>query len=492
MKIVIVDTPRLVTIEHYNDVANAPLSASLNSGYALAISRRAGWETAFFDASYLQAEPETIAAGILAEGADIVLFHWVYSWGNESAIRGVMDQLKQGQGGLVGAFGLFPTLSRTRLFSYAPGLDFIITGEFEETLEDLLSALHKGVLPSGAPGLALRDTAYVPRELPDDLSWLPVPDDVGANCSYTTMNIAASRGCFGDCGFCFINRFYGCSRRRERAVASLEAEVDIRLQRRTIEQLYFVDPTFIGFGNGQKERIAAISGIAKAAGVPFGFETRVDTVDREQIDIVAKNGAASIFLGIESGCDSVLQRINKRITTQQIATAVDCIRDSGIRLNIGFIMFEPDSTIAELAENYAFLEKLGLLADHELTANLLYHSQIMLSGSSSWERFEQEGRLLLDERLPFEAGYCFKDDAVARVCRTMRRMATEYFLGMERFRNGSARQLAGDAVNVIMKDAFQTSLRHADSQSPQEYDRREELLLESLSSQLDSEVTVDR
>jgi len=35
MKLLIVENPRPLTIEHYNDVANTPLSASLNSGYAI-------------------------------------------------------------------------------------------------------------------------------------------------------------------------------------------------------------------------------------------------------------------------------------------------------------------------------------------------------------------------------------------------------------------------------------------------------------------------
>ena len=58
-----------------------------------------------------------------------------------------------------------------------------------------------------------------------------------------------------------------------------------------------------------------------------------------------------------------------------------------MELNLGFIMFEPDSTLAELEENYAFLEELELLEGHELTANLLYHNQIVLHGSAAWERF---------------------------------------------------------------------------------------------------------
>lgn len=480
MKIAIIENPRPPCPEHYNDVANAPLSASLNSGYALAIARRAGWDAVYLDMTASRSDAETVAAGILGAEADLILFHWVYSWGHESTVCRIMDLIRCTSHAPMGAFGLFPTLSRDRLLSFAPQLDFIIAGEFEQTLEELLLTFEAGRGVTAISGLALRDVPYVPREPPDDLSWLPVPDDVGANCNFATMNIAASRGCFGNCGFCFIHRFYGCSRRREREVAAVEAEIEARLLRRNIEQIYFVDPTFIGYGRGQKERAAAISGIAHSAGIPFGFETRVDTVDEETAGMLARNGASSIFLGIESGCDSVLQRINKNVTPRQIERAVRCIRDSGIRLTVGFIMFEPDSTLPELAENYTFLENLGLLDEHELTANLLYHSQILLCGSASWERFEREGRLLLDVRLPFEAGYRFKNTGVARVCGTMRRMATEYFLGMDRMRGAASGQVDGAAINGIVKDAFRASVRHAASCTRKEYDRREEQFLGQL------------
>ena len=87
MKIVIVENPRPLTVEHYNDVANAPLSASLNSGYALAVARRAGWDAAHLDFSSGNEDAVAIAARIHAEAADIVLFHWVYSWGDEERVR---------------------------------------------------------------------------------------------------------------------------------------------------------------------------------------------------------------------------------------------------------------------------------------------------------------------------------------------------------------------------------------------------------------------
>jgi anaerobic magnesium-protoporphyrin IX monomethyl ester cyclase len=453
MKIVIVENPRPLTIEHYNDVANAPLSASLNSGYALAVARRSGWDTAYLDFSSGAGDAEAMAASILAEKGDLILFHWVYSWGHEKSVCAIMELLRRESPAPLGAFGLFPTISRTRLLQLVPQLDFILAGEFEETLGELLPACGGRLAITALPGVVLRDEEFVLRPLISDLARLPIPDDVGVNCNYTTLNIAASRGCTGACSFCFIHRYYGCSRRRVRDAASLERELAERLSRREISSLYFIDPTFIGQGGRERERAIAISRIAQGIGLPFGFETRVDTLDEGVMATLAKNGATSVFLGIESGCDAVLERIGKRISTDQIRRGVRIVRESGMQLHLGFIMFEPDSTLAELEENYNFLESLGLLAEHELTANLLYHNQIILYGSTAWETFEREGRLLLDERLPFEARYRFRDDRVGLVCAAMGRLSSEYFSGIDA-RGEAANCFNEDDINALLKEAF--------------------------------------
>ena len=470
MKIVIVENPRPLTIEHYNDVANAPLSASLNSGYALAVARRAGWDTAHLDFSSGNWDATVIAARIMAESANIVLFHWVYSWGHEELVRNVLDLLRQGSSTPLGAFGLFPTLSCHRLLQFATQLDFILAGEFEETLAELLPLFGERRTIAPLPGVARRDEALEPRPLVTDLARLPVPNDVGANCGYTTLNIAASRGCYGDCSFCFIHRYYGCSRRRARDLASLERELEIRLARRDIKSLYFIDPSFIGQGEKECKRVEQIGRMAKHFGLPFGFETRVDSINAGLIATLADYGATSIFLGIESGCDSVLNRIGKRTNTDQIRSGVQIIRESGIKLNLGFIMFEPDSTLAELEENYTFLDELGLLDEHELTANLLYHNQIVLHGSSAWDRFSQDGRLLLDERLPFEAGYRFRDDRVGLVCSAMGRLTAHYFSGMDAIRQNRtvAEHHGGSHINLLLKEVFQALCRAAHSTIPQQ------------------------
>jgi hypothetical protein len=486
MKIVIVENPRPLTIEHCNDVANAPLSASLNSGYALAVARRSGWDTAYLDFSSGSEDAAVIATRILAEGADIVLFHWVYSWGHEELVRTALDLLRRESAVTIGAFGLFPTLSCSYLMQYAPQLDFILAGEFEWALAELLPLFEKRRKIEVLPGVAVRDEAFLPRPVITDLAWLPVPDDVGANCSYASLNIAASRGCFGECSFCFIHRYYGCSHRRVREPALLERELEIRLSRREIKSLYFIDPTFIGQGGRERERAGEISRLARRLGLPFGFETRVDSIDAGLMTTLVDNGATSVFLGIESGSDTVLARIGKRISTDQIRSAVRIVRESGIQLNLGFIMFEPDSTLAELEENYTFLEELGLLAEHELTANLLYHNQIVLRGSAAWERFEREGRLLTDEHLPFEAGCRFRDERVGLVCSAMGRLTSHYFSKMDSICTtlpaaadccGTERQAAcfsGSDINDLLKGAFRALCRSAHTRTPQQIARVEQ------------------
>ncbi|MBJ6727557.1 B12-binding domain-containing radical SAM protein [Geomesophilobacter sediminis] len=465
MKIVIVENPRPLTIEHYNDVANAPLSASLNSGYALAVAREAGWETCHLDFTRSAEGDASLAAAILATGADLVLFHWVYSWGNDGRVAGIIDLLQRERHVIVGAFGLFPTLAGAALFGFAGGLDCLLIGEFEASLKELLLSMECKGRPTGIAGVALPGEPFRRREVHRDLSWLPIPDDVGINAGLSSINVAASRGCFGNCGFCFIPTYYGAPGRRVRAVESLEAELDARLARRKADHAYFIDPTFFGIGAAEKERVRRIGKLLAQRRVGFGFECRVDTVDRDLLEDLGSDGATDIFLGVESGCDAALRRMNKRVTKEDIVRAVKSVQQVGINLHVGFIMFEPDTTLDEVGENFRFLEELGLLSDPDRTVNLLYHSQIVLYGSRSWERFEREGRLLKDERLPFEASFTFRDPKVAKVCAGMKEIATEYFLKGEgkvaAEHIGTCGRDGSEAVNAQMKESFLRLLREA-------------------------------
>lgn len=484
MKISIIENPRPLSIVHYNDVANAPLSASLNSGYASAISKREGWNSSYLDFSNTSKEISNIVADISKEESDIILFHWVYSWGNEKELIKIISQIKQKSNCLIGAFGLFPTLAYDKLSKYCYDLDFIIVGEFEDTLAQLLHNYKKFSNLDNISGLYSKKYGLKKRNKPLDINTLPIPDDLGSNCLYNSLNISSSRGCFGDCSFCFINSYYGCIGRRERSISSFIKELDYRTNKRKIDKVYFIDPTFIGYGPQKKKRAIEISEHLKQKNLPFGFESRVDTIDSETISTLAANGAESIFLGIESGCNSTLKRMNKRITTDDIKNAVKIIKDSKINLSVGFIMFDPNSTLVDLMQNFNFLEELGLLVFHDQTVNMLYHNQIVLYGSKSWNEFKKTDRLILNPDLPFEAKYKFKDPQVAQVCSSMGKLSTEYFINIDKYWRSTGvtsneqfdqchenipKGLNNEILNNCLKNSFVSFVNNIQKMNNEEY-----------------------
>lgn len=496
MKLTIIDNPRPLHYEHYNDVANAPLSASLNCGYAYSIAIDKFWSVSYLNYSNSNKSIQIIAEEILNKNSDLILIHWVYSWGNENITSNILSKIKKSNPNIkIGAFGLFPTLAYKKLYSFSKNLDFIIVGEFEETLKKLLSKLKKNEDFSNINGLYIGLKDFKRNDCINDLSTLPIPEELGNNCLYDTVNINSSRGCFGNCSFCFINSYYGCTKRRERSIDSIINELETRLNRRDIKKIYFTDPTFIGLNSQSKKRVIEISKFLKSKNLSFGFETRVDTIDAKTIEILSKNGAESIFLGIESGCDNILKRMNKRVSTKDIRRAVEIIRKNNINLSVGFIMFEADSTIEDLIKNYNFLNELKLMEFHDQTINMLYHNQIVLYGSKSWSSLSKSNKLIYDNSLPFEAKYKFADLAVAKVCDSMSKISSKYFLSIDRYwkelgfrsniqydtcHNEVPGILNEDILNITIKEAFCSFVETSTSMNEQNYIKNEQSYLDKI------------
>lgn len=73
-------------------------------------------------------------------------------------------------------------------------------------------------------------------------------------------------------------------------------------------------------------------------------QTRVDTVDDEILAIMKKAGCKTIEFGVESGDDTVLKEMNKKITLEQIRTAFKAVKKHKIRTVGFFILGMPGET----------------------------------------------------------------------------------------------------------------------------------------------------
>jgi hypothetical protein len=166
--------------------------------------------------------------------------------------------------------------------------------------------------------------------------------------------------------------------------------------------------------------------------VSFGLEGRVNDIDDEVIGALVEAGFDEILIGLESGSDATLARLNKRTTVAQNRRALRVLRAHGVEPNVGFIMFEPDSSLEDVRVNLAFLEEEGLLARLSVTANVLHHQQILLGPTPAYRAALAEGRLAVSPVNPYEGSVPYRHAEVAFLAETMAEACRHLFAGLPR------------------------------------------------------------
>lgn len=179
-----------------------------------------------------------------------------------------------------------------------------------------------------------------------------------------------------------------------------------------VRDFYFVDPNFIGPGKKGRARTLQLLDLMRPLRISFGMETRPNDLDEEILERLVAAGMNSLLLGIESGSPDVLSNLAKGSLLSVSERAIELCRKVGVEPEIGFLMFVPDSTVADLRHNFAFLQRNGLLDRLDRTANLLSHCQIVLRGTSGYQYFQEQGRLEATGLFGFEGKVDFQDKGV--------------------------------------------------------------------------------
>ncbi len=152
------------------------------------------------------------------------------------------------------------------------------------------------------------------------------------------------------------------------------------------------------------------------------ISARVDTVyvendevknkkRRQMYQLLKDSGLAAVFLGVESGSSSQLKRYNKGVSVAENEMAVAILRDIGLRVEAGFIMFDPLVTISELRENIDFIERTRLFDnDSKILGSL------RIQEGSPYVALAKKKKLLRSKdanSLTFSS--CFQCDDVAQI-----------------------------------------------------------------------------
>ena len=327
--------------------------------------------------------------------------------------------------------GVFVSLNGPSVKQQCPEVDFVCRGDGEQLILDLLDRMDE---PETVSGVTWADEDgkvrhNIDRRPERDLDQWPFPDraslqldfletmplDVPAVLSldrYSTMQ--TSRGCPWPCVFCDIpvfNEGKWRSRSPEHVVAELE-----RMQAEGYGAVYFVDDHFLL----QPKRIEAICQgiIDKGITIQWGCEGRVDSVCMELFPLMARANCRSLMFGIESGSQTVLDRLKKEQTLEEVEHAVEAAKKAGIEIVHGFfVVGSPDETEEDLRQTFRFASRLRI-------DSFGFNRLCVYRGTPLWSEYVERG-LVDDQRDWYKYYKCSEIDPTVLPGETIHRIRSE-------------------------------------------------------------------
>ena len=255
--------------------------------------------------------------------------------------------------------GAHPTFSPQ--FGEETSIDMLVRGEGEEAILEVLNLIDAKKPIDRVSNLCVKkDGTLVQtplRNLRKDLDDYPFPDrhlydSLGSRLDRTVRNVITSRGCPFHCSFCFEDAMrelykgkgkYVRIRRIEKVI-----EECMRLKEETnVRVIYFADDVF-GLSKSWLYQFLPI--FKKEIGLDFICLVRADIVasDEKYAFHLAEGGCKSVFFGIESGNESLRNRVlKKQLKDDQIIQAAELLHKAGIKFRTYNIMGLPDETLED-------------------------------------------------------------------------------------------------------------------------------------------------
>lgn len=228
------------------------------------------------------------------------------------------------------------------------GFDFIVIGEGEQTMLELVQAFERQGNISEVAGIAYMDNNTLiqteARTKIKELPSLPFPDRKAipfekylqvweTHHGKRTANISTQRGCPYTCKWC-STAVYGQSYRRndpERVVEEI-----LHLQNEFgVEALWFVDDVFTVSHKWIDRLHAAFSKIDLV--IPFEIITRAERLNEHVLQQLKDMGCFRIWIGAESGSQKIIDRMDRRVTLETVQEMMQLTQRLGMEAGT-FIM----------------------------------------------------------------------------------------------------------------------------------------------------------
>ncbi len=253
---------------------------------------------------------------------------------------------------------------------FLPSFDLVSIAEGEESLTELIRALHQGANPVDVAGFAHCSNGEVeyspPRARINSLDKIPFParslfDNEAyirywqKNYGYNTTSMITTRGCPFKCGFC-SKPVFG-DEYRERSATNVVNEIEDIL-RYGYDSIWVADDCF----TLNKERVVQICKEIIDRGLKVKWEclSRVDNVDKDILNLMREAGCTRIFFGLESGNDEILRQMKKGTKVADGQKAVVLTNQAGVKTGGFFILGYPGETNKTILNTVNYSSSLPL------------------------------------------------------------------------------------------------------------------------------------
>ena len=231
------------------------------------------------------------------------------------------------------------------------GADFVVSGEGEITMGELLLALRNGEHDfSKIAGLAFLNregnlSQNTPRGQIENLDLQPWPERGAIDIhryvqtwrthhGTGSVNFITARGCPFRCNWC-SHQVFGQSHRRRDPLKVVD-EVEWLLGKYQPDMVWISDDVFTINHPWLRNYAAEIR--RRGIRIPFECISRADRLSPEMMDLLAELGCFRMWIGSESGSQRILDAMDRGVKIEQVHTAVEMCRERGIQSGM-FLMW---------------------------------------------------------------------------------------------------------------------------------------------------------
>ncbi|MFH1760770.1 MAG: radical SAM protein, partial [bacterium] len=314
------------------------------------------------------------------------------------------------------------------IMSQYPAIEYILAGEYEETLLEFVEALEQDKELNPIAGLMFRSNGKT-RLNPDrpaihcldDLPWPERKDvpiykynDGFAGMPKPNVQMWSSRGCHYKCSFClWPQTIYRPHHYRTRNPFDVVDEMEYLVREFNFLAVYFDDDVF----NADKNHVQSICRqiIKRKINVPWAAMGRADLMDNEMLLIMADAGLYAFKYGIESADERILQNCGKNLDLARAREIIKQTKSLGIKVHLTFCLGLPGETRQTADKTRQFIEQTQP-DSYQLSLATAF------PGTEYFKYAQEHGLLTSDQWADYDAGSKSTVKTQALSCREIERI----------------------------------------------------------------------